>query len=206
MALKHRQNPNQRQRIVVFVASPLAADHAQEGAVPDALVALLKKNQVAVNFVSMGTESIGKNQPLLENIVARLNASDAPLPAEHASSVVQVAPGQCLWDTVRQHASITGASSTPASRSAGGDYDAMDVNESIDPELALALRLSLEEEQQRLARLHQPPASGPSGDAVPTDNGEEEMDEETRQALAMSLQDYSNDSRSLHPSDASREP
>lgn len=50
LALKHRQNKNQRQRIVVFVGSPLEADEKS-------LVKLgkkLKKNNVSVDIVSFG--------------------------------------------------------------------------------------------------------------------------------------------------------
>ena len=50
LALKHRQNKNQRQRIVVFVGSPLGADEKS-------LVKLgkrLKKNNVSIDIVSFG--------------------------------------------------------------------------------------------------------------------------------------------------------
>jgi 26S proteasome regulatory subunit N10 len=52
LALKHRQNKNQRQRIVVFVGSPLGADEKT-------LVKLgkkLKKNNVSIDIVSFGEE------------------------------------------------------------------------------------------------------------------------------------------------------
>ena len=52
LALKHRQNKNQRQRIIVFVGSPIADAEA-------ALVKLgkkLKKNSVAVDIVNFGEE------------------------------------------------------------------------------------------------------------------------------------------------------
>lgn len=50
LALKHRQNKNQRQRIVVFVGSPLGTDEKS-------LVKLgkkLKKNNVSIDIVSFG--------------------------------------------------------------------------------------------------------------------------------------------------------
>ena len=52
LALKHRQNKNQRQRIVVFVGSPVKEEEA-------ALVKLgkkLKKNSVAVDIVNFGED------------------------------------------------------------------------------------------------------------------------------------------------------
>ena len=54
LALKHRQNKNQRQRIVVFVGSPVLDEEA-------ALVKLgkkLKKNSVAVDIVNFGEETV----------------------------------------------------------------------------------------------------------------------------------------------------
>lgn len=66
LALKHRQNKAQQQRIVVFVGSPV-------GAPEDDLVALgrkLKKNNVALDVVSFGeeTDNAGKLQTLLESV------------------------------------------------------------------------------------------------------------------------------------------
>jgi 26S proteasome regulatory subunit N10 len=70
LALKHRQNKNQRQRIIVFLGSPLEADEKS-------LVRLakkLKKNNVAVDVVSFGEEEL--NDPLLRTFVDTLNSSD----------------------------------------------------------------------------------------------------------------------------------
>lgn len=52
LALKHRENKNQRQRIVVFVGSPLEETQ-------DALVKLgkkLRKNNVVIDIVTFGDE------------------------------------------------------------------------------------------------------------------------------------------------------
>lgn len=70
LALKHRQNKNQRQRIIVFLGSPLEADEKS-------LVRLakkLKKNNVAVDVVSFGEDDL--NDPLLRTFVDTLNSSD----------------------------------------------------------------------------------------------------------------------------------
>lgn len=53
LALKHRQNKNLRQRIIVFVASPLAGPGADEKALVR-LAKKLKKNNVAVDVVAFG--------------------------------------------------------------------------------------------------------------------------------------------------------
>jgi hypothetical protein len=56
LALKHRQNKNQRQRIVLFAGSPIDADK-------ETLVKIgkkLKKNNVAVDIVNFGEEDPSK--------------------------------------------------------------------------------------------------------------------------------------------------
>lgn len=56
LALKHRQNKNQRQRIVLFAGSPVDADK-------ESLVRIgkkLKKNNVAVDIVNFGEEDPSK--------------------------------------------------------------------------------------------------------------------------------------------------
>lgn len=53
LALKHRQNKNLRQRIIVFVASPLEGQAADEKAMVR-LAKKLKKNNVAVDFIAFG--------------------------------------------------------------------------------------------------------------------------------------------------------
>ena len=53
LALKHRQNKNQRQRIIVFVGSPVETDEKD-------LVKLgkkLKKNSVAMDIINFGEEA-----------------------------------------------------------------------------------------------------------------------------------------------------
>ena len=53
LALKHRENKNLRQRIIVFVASPLDGMAADERSMVK-LAKKLKKNNVAVDIVSFG--------------------------------------------------------------------------------------------------------------------------------------------------------
>ena len=53
LALKHRQNKTQQQRIIIFVGSPIVTEDSQ-------LVNLgkrLKKNNVAVDIINFGEES-----------------------------------------------------------------------------------------------------------------------------------------------------
>lgn len=68
LALKHRQDKTQSQRIVAFVASPIGASEEE-------LVALgkkLKKNNVAVDIVNFGEEAL--NTAKLEKLVESVNS------------------------------------------------------------------------------------------------------------------------------------
>ena len=73
LALKHRENKNLRQRIIVFVASPLDGHGADEKSMVK-LAKKLKKNNVAVDVISFGEEDI--NDSLLRTFVDTLNSSD----------------------------------------------------------------------------------------------------------------------------------
>lgn len=53
LALKHRENKNLRQRIIVFVASPLEGQAADEKAMVK-LAKKLKKNNVAIDIICFG--------------------------------------------------------------------------------------------------------------------------------------------------------
>ena len=60
LALKHRENKNQRQRIVVFVGSPLQDTQ-------DSLIKLgkrLRKNNVLVDIVTFGEEGMANDEKL----------------------------------------------------------------------------------------------------------------------------------------------
>jgi 26S proteasome regulatory subunit N10 len=70
LALKHRQNKNQRQRIIVFVGSPLNTDEKS-------LVKLakkLKKNNVAVDIISFGENE--ENQARLQTFIDNVQSGD----------------------------------------------------------------------------------------------------------------------------------
>ena len=70
LALKHRQNKNQRQRIIVFVGSPIEADEKT-------LVKLakkMKKNSVAVDIINFGEEA--ENAAKLGAFISIVNSGD----------------------------------------------------------------------------------------------------------------------------------
>lgn len=138
LALKHRQNKNQRQRIIVFVGSPVEEDEKT-------LVKLakkLKKNNIAVDVINFGEES--ENTTKLEAFVAAVNNNDN-------SNLVTVPPGpHLLSDILVSSAIVAGEDgAAPAFVSSGGGSYEFGVDPNLDPELALALRISLEEERAR---------------------------------------------------------
>ncbi|CAN1134563.1 26S proteasome non-ATPase regulatory subunit 4 homolog [Linum perenne] len=142
LALKHRQNKNQRQRIIVFAGSPIKYDKK----VLESIGKKLKKSSVSLDIVDFGEEDDGKPEKL-EALLTAVNNNDS-------SHIVHIPPGpNALSDVLISTPVFTGdgeggSGFVPAGPAAGGDYD-FGVDPNIDPELALALRVSMEEERAR---------------------------------------------------------
>ncbi|KAI8837669.1 hypothetical protein BJ741DRAFT_602941 [Chytriomyces cf. hyalinus JEL632] len=187
LALKHRQNKNQRQRIIVFVGSPIPEDEKS-------LVKLgkkLKKNNIALDVINFGEDAL--NTPKLEALIHAVNSSDN-------SHLVTIPPGPHVLSDILISSPILADEdgAPPAGFSAGGAGGfEFGVDPTLDPELALALRISMEEERARQeAMTSGPAASGSggaeaSGEAMALDSSvaagattEEDM---LAQALAMSI-------------------
>ncbi|KDD74178.1 hypothetical protein H632_c1509p1 [Helicosporidium sp. ATCC 50920] len=132
LALKHRENKNQRQRIVIFIGSPIQED--QEALVK--IAKRLKKNNVAVDVVSFGSEE--ENADKLVAFQAAVNSNDN-------SHLVTVPPGTILSDQLfstpifmEEGADAGGPSASEAVRSHivdGFDYGELGVDPALDPEL-----------------------------------------------------------------------
>ncbi|KRX85932.1 26S proteasome non-ATPase regulatory subunit 4 -like protein, partial [Trichinella patagoniensis] len=60
LALKHRQNKHQQQRIIVFVGSPIK----HEKKLLETIGKTLKKNSVALDVVDFGESDDGKSEKL----------------------------------------------------------------------------------------------------------------------------------------------
>ncbi|KAI8646737.1 hypothetical protein BD408DRAFT_409655 [Parasitella parasitica] len=186
LALKHRQNRNQRQRIIVFVGSPLESDEK-------ALVKLakkLKKNNVAVDIINFGQEA--ENTSRLEAFISNVNNSDN-------SHLVTIPPGPHLLSDMLISTSIIAGEDGGAGNygaSSGGDFE-FGIDPSLDPELALALRISLEEEKARQeaeaakngTNTKQEGAESSSAMAIDTQPDQTDEDAELQAALAMSMND-----------------
>jgi 26S proteasome regulatory subunit N10 len=152
LALKHRLNKLQRQRVIVFVGSPVEED-------VKALVKLakkMKKNSVAVDFVNFGEE--GENTEKLEKFIEAVNSGDN-------SHLVTIPPGPHLLSDILRNSPIIkedddGMDTSGMGGAPGGSNDAdfeFGVDPSVDPELALALRMSLEDEKARLEKEKEQP-------------------------------------------------
>ncbi|RKP12588.1 hypothetical protein BJ684DRAFT_16937 [Piptocephalis cylindrospora] len=140
LSLKHRQNRNQRQRIVAFVGSPIEEEER-------ALVQLgkrLKKNSVSVDIISFGEHEV--NESKLQAFLHAVNNNDT-------SHLVIIPPGpHLLSDKVRSSTVVRGEEADESGMGGGeggGEEFEFGVDPSIDPELALALRMSMEEERAR---------------------------------------------------------
>ncbi|CAK8562160.1 unnamed protein product [Lathyrus sativus] len=146
LALKHRQNKKQQQRIIVFSGSPVK----HEKKMLEMIGRKLKKNSVALDIVNFGEDDEGKTEKL-EALLAAVNNNDS-------SHMVHVPPGpNALSDVLISTPIFTGDgeggsgfAAAAAAASAGGvsGYD-FGVDPNLDPELALALRVSMEEERAR---------------------------------------------------------
>ncbi|XP_021955520.1 26S proteasome non-ATPase regulatory subunit 4 [Folsomia candida] len=137
LALKHRQGKNHKMRIIVFVGSPMdAVDQAE-------LVRLakrLKKEKVNVDVVSFGEEK--GNAASLNAFIETLNGKDGT-----GSHLLTVAGSPSLTDALVQSPILQTEDGGPAPGIGAGGYDfGMDGD---DPELALALRVSMEEQRAR---------------------------------------------------------
>ena len=146
LALKHRQNKVQSQRIIIFVGSPVTESEKDL----EKLAKKMKKNNVAIDIINFGEESV--NTSKLEKFNSIINNHDN-------SHLVSIPPGpRLLYEVIATSPILVedgfdmGGNGTDMGMDAfgGGNGDIIDPN--MDPDLALALRLSLEEEKARQER------------------------------------------------------
>lgn len=124
-------------RIVVFVGSPIEAE--SQDLVKQAK--RLKKEKVNVDIISFGEHD--NNNDLLNAFINALNGKDGT-----GSHLVSVPRGSGLSDALLSSPIIQGEDGTGGAGLGGAGFEfGVDPNE--DPELALALRVSMEEQRQR---------------------------------------------------------
>lgn len=146
LALKHRQNRSQRQRIVVFVCSPIEEEEKE-------LVQLakkMKKGNISVDFVLFGDLDDDATQKKLEAFNETVKGSEG-------SHLVVIPPSSKLLSDqlistpilMGENASGSGGGSGGGMGGEGGEEFEFGFDPALEPELALALRMSMEEEKAR---------------------------------------------------------
>ncbi|KAI4189550.1 MAG: hypothetical protein L6R41_001404 [Letrouitia leprolyta] len=144
LALKHRQNKSQRQRIIVFTCSPIAESEGQ-------LVKLakrMKKNNISIDFIVFG-DLEPENTKKLEAFNENIKGGDG-------SHLAIIPPGPSLLsDTLVTTPILSTDGVAPrggtdeVGADGGGAGFEFGVDPSTDPDLALALRMSMESEMAR---------------------------------------------------------
>ncbi|CAJ1934713.1 unnamed protein product [Cylindrotheca closterium] len=188
MALKHRRNKVGSQRIILFVGSPIM-DHKSF----PKLSKSLRKNNVSLQIVTLGDEP---NQDKLELLIQN-NSED--------SRMINIPKGTVPSEFLSATSTFGTTNGFAGETSGGGMIDTFDP--SMDPELAMALQISLQEEQTRQAQLQQNEeqreattveedsvetsdvAAAPALSQIEADDDYKDEMAMMQQALAMSLQE-----------------
>ncbi|KAM9041095.1 26S proteasome non-ATPase regulatory subunit 4-like isoform 1-T1 [Megaptera novaeangliae] len=135
LALKHPQGKNHKMRITAFVGSPV--EDSEKKLVK--LAKRLKKEKVNADIINFGEEEV--NTAKLTAFVNTLNGKDGT-----GSHLVTVPPGPSLADALISSPILAGEDGAMLGLGASDFEFGMDP--SADPELALALRVSVEEQRQ----------------------------------------------------------
>ena len=144
LSLKYRRNMNGGKRIIVFVGSPLSETTSEI----EKIAKLLKKNAIAVDVISMG--EFEENQERLTIFVNTANVNEN-------SHLINVPPGVLPSDAITsspvlmvQHGFGRGTSGTTGFNGNDSGFDEFDgIDPSLDPDVAMAIRASLEEARER---------------------------------------------------------
>lgn len=170
LALKHRQSKNHKPRIILFIASPVVADHNE-------LIKLskrLKKEKVNVDIINFGEEE--GNSAILNELVNTINGKEGT-----GSHLVSITAPANLSDALFSSSMFQteDGSSLPAGFGPGYQYGMED-----DPELAMALRISMEE-----TRLKQESDAKKTGEGMEMETNQPTTGEDDlmQQALSLSL-------------------
>lgn len=145
LALKHRENKSQKQRIIVFTCSPIAEDEKS-------LIKLskrMKKNGISIDLIAFGE--------LGEDNVKKLEAFNENCQSAEGSYLAVIQPSSnLLSDSIVTTPILAGEGAGGGAGGESGEGGAnqfeFGVDPSQDPELAIALRLSYEEEKARQER------------------------------------------------------
>jgi len=164
LALKHRVNKNQHERLIVFIASEIRDT-------PEDLFVVarnLRRNGVALDIVNICND---QNLRVLEQMIEIVNVDDN-------SHLVNYQGGLTLLSDVLKTSGIFGRT--------GGAED-LGFQEEMDPELEMVLRISLEEEKKRqeeIDRQNKPQTAPQANQGMQIEQEANIKDEETEHLLS----------------------
>lgn len=213
LALKHRKNKQQAQRIIFFVGSPITCKEK-------ALIKAgkrLKKNKISVDVVNFGEDEV--NSAILESFHSAVNSNDTShlitIPRGGPSLTMALTSSTILGQTnevdaatqaaMAASAADNGAGGGAAANAGGGgaaanqfaEYGGIDPN--VDPELAMAIRMSLEEERAR----HEAEATAANTDGTATAAGATAAEPDAKKQKTEASQDTSQASQPVTDAAAS---
>uniref|UniRef100_A0A2K5R349 VWFA domain-containing protein n=1 Tax=Cebus imitator TaxID=2715852 RepID=A0A2K5R349_CEBIM len=164
LALKHRQGTNHKMCITAFVGSPVE-DNEKDMV---KLAKRLKKEKVNVDIINFGEEEV--NTEKLTAFVNTLNGKDGT-----GSHLVTVPPGPSLADALISSPILAGEGGGVLGLGAS-DFE-FGVDPSANPELALAFRVSMEEQWQRQEEEARWAAAASAAEAGIATTGTEDSDD-----------------------------
>ena len=181
LCLKHRINKNQKQRIILFVGSPVQAK-------PENLVQIgkkLKKYNVAVDIISFG--NVDENREPLNMLLKEVNNSNN-------SSILEVPIGGFIMDSLlgspimgMNNADLAGQGQLGANPQ--GNPEPMGLSQ-FERDMNLALQMSLQEAQKNENKDKQETPSNINANAEKMKTKEElEEEEELENARLLSIQE-----------------
>ena len=170
LALKHRQNKAQKQRIIVFTCSPIHEDENN-------LISLakrMKKLSISIDFIAFGD--------LEPESTKQLKTFHDNIQGPEGSHLAIIPPGPNLLSDHLMTTDILvgdgigprgGDNNADAGDSGGGGFE-FGVDPSMDEELALALRMSMEEEKARQEKdkAQSEASKQPTLEEIPEEGGE----------------------------------
>ncbi|KAG9188790.1 26S proteasome non-ATPase regulatory subunit 4 [Alternaria panax] len=148
LALKHRQNKSQKQRIVMFNCSPIEEDEKN-------LIKLakkMKKSGISIDIIAFGElsdDTMRKLQAFSDNVQSAEGSYLAIIPpSANLLSDSLITTPIVGGEGASNAGGDSGSGGGGGGPSGGNDFE-FGVDPSVDPELALALRMSFEEEKAR---------------------------------------------------------
>ena len=176
LALKHRANKSQRQRVIVLICSDLGEDPTDTEKELVKLAKKCKKNNVSVDFVAFGDATSSETRTILDKFIEAVGGASGegnhlavipPGPGLLSDSLITTPIVNVGGDMGGQGGGMEGVETGGGSGGGGFEFG---VDPDADPELAMALRMSMEEEQNRLARERdaQGSANAQNGDRMET--------------------------------------